>query len=161
MSPVRIALLLNLQTGYCRRAVRGIVAFGAELDWVVEVFAASNSSLRQLATWRPDGIIAHVLDPEIGKAVEELGVPTVNISSSVPDLSFPTIDSDHEKLGGMAADYFWNLGMRNFAFFGAADFGHSRDRETGFVRYLEEKNQTVATHYSGYTLRPPLSLVFR
>ena len=156
MEQPRIALALNLQTGYCRRAVMGIALAAQRFDWVLGEFKAEKDTLDVIKSWQPTGVIGHILEPEFGRVLMDLGIPLVNISSSVADeLPIPCVDSDHASVGKLAARYFWDSGTRNFAFFGSHKASFSIDRERGYREFLEKVNAPVSAFYSDYTIRPP------
>lgn len=127
----RIALMLNLQIGYCRRAIMGIAAYGRERFWLLEDMPAQFDSIALVKESSPDGIIAHVLDDRLGRALERLNVPVVNLSSNQINLKLPTIDADQNAVGKMAAEYYWELGYQHYAYFGSASAAFSRERERG------------------------------
>lgn len=151
----RIALLLNLQIGYCRRAIMGIAAYGRERSWMLEDMPAHIDSIALVRELAPDGIIAHVLDDPLGYALEALGLPVVNLSSNQINLALPTIDADQRAVGNLAADYYWDLGYQHYAYFGSASAAFSREREEGYREALNQRNATLDTKYLDYTLRPP------
>ncbi len=152
---LRIALLLNLQIGYCRRAIMGIAAYGRERSWLLEEMPAHTDSVQSFRESPPDGIIAHVLDDPLGVDLQSLDLPLVNLSSNQINLSIPTIDADQMAVGKMAADYFWGLGYQHYAFFGSASAAFSREREEGYRQGLQQAKVRVASKYLDYTLRPP------
>ncbi|MGC6457557.1 MAG: substrate-binding domain-containing protein [Akkermansiaceae bacterium] len=151
----RVALLLNLQIGYCRRAVTGIAAFAEKQGWLIEEMPATLESGERLARSRPDGVIAHVLDAPFAEMLAEIDCPVMSISSNISSLPFPAVDVDHVAVGRLAADYLDRLGRVNFAFFGSRTAGFSLDRELGFAEVLKSRGHTISRHYAGYVLRPP------
>lgn len=155
LSHRRVALLLNLQIGYCRRAVAGISAYAARKNWLLEEMPASEASRSRLMLSRPYGIIAHVLDQSVAELLVQTERPVVSLSSTITDLPFPTIDVDHEAVGRLAAEHFLELGYRTFAFMGSATAGFSLEREAGFAGKLSQHGFTVESHHAEYVLRPP------
>ena len=151
----RIALMLNLQIGYCRRAIMGIAAYGREQFWLLEDMPSQIDSIALVKESAPDGIIAHVLDDRLGRALERLRVPVVNLSSNQVNLKLPTIDADQNAVGKMAADYYWELGYQHFAYFGSASAAFSKEREEGYRRTLQRMKVSFDAMYLDYNLRPP------
>lgn len=107
-----MALLLNLQVGYCRRVVTGVAAWAEKKGWLLEEMPATPDSKDRLLKSRPDGVIAHVLDLPFAEALEDVGFPVVSVSSNVPRLPFPAVDVDHLSVGRLVADYLLDLGRR-------------------------------------------------
>ena len=66
----RVALLLNLQVGYCRRVVTGVAAWAEKEGWLLEEMPATLESRERLVRSRPDGVIAGLSD---GKVVIDFG----------------------------------------------------------------------------------------
>ncbi len=151
----RVALLLNLQIGYCRRAVTGISAYAAKKHWLLEEMPASEAARSRLMLSQPHGIIGHVLDEPVAEMLKQTGRPVVSISSTITDLPFPTIDVDHHSVGRLAAEHLLELGYRTFAFLGSAKAGFSLEREAGFSTELSKRGFKVESHHAEYVLRPP------
>jgi len=151
----RVALLLNLQVGYCRRIVTGVAAFAERQGWLLEEMPATLESKERLVRSRPDGVIAHVLDESFAEMLEKIKCPVVSVSSNLSTLSFPSVDVNHAAVGKLAAEYLFELGRANFAFFGSLTAGFSLARELGFSNELEAKGYDVDRHYADYVLRPP------
>ena len=95
----RVALLLNLQIAYCRRAVIGISAYAARKGWLLEEMPASAAATSRLIKAEPYGIIPHVLDDQVAEMLTQIARPTVSISSTITNLPFPTLDVDHHAVG--------------------------------------------------------------
>ena len=152
---LRVALLLNLQVGYCRRAVTGVAAFAEKEGWLLEEMPATPESRDRLMRSGPDGVIAHILDEPLAEILGGIECPVVSVSSNLPSLPFPAVDVDHVAVGKMAADYLLDLGRRHFAFFGSSTAGFSLDRELGYVEVLGRNGYEVERYYAEYVLRPP------
>jgi len=151
----RIILLLNLQIGYCRRAIRGIAAFASKKKWLLEELPATTESVALFTQIAPAGVIAHVLDKDFGQILERVDCPVVSISSNQEELNLPSIDADQAAVGRLAAEYFWELGYRAFAYFGSATASFSMQRERGYSDFLESHGIAVRTNHIDYTLRAP------
>lgn len=151
----RVALLLNLQVGYCRRVVTGVAAWAEREGWLLEEMPATLESRERLISSQPDGVIAHVLDRPFAEMLEDVDCPVVSVSSNLPSISFPAVDVDHAAVGRMAAEYLFDLGRRNFAFFGSSTAAFSLDRELGFSEVLGGKGYGISRRYAEYVLRPP------
>lgn len=151
----RVAILLNLQTGKCRRAILGIAAYAEPRAWRLQEAAAETAALRELAKWHADGVIAHVLDRSLADELAKLSIPVVSISDAVIDSPLTSIDSDHGVVGEMAAQYFLRRGYRHFGFFGASTTVYSVQRQSAFVKTIRQEGREVSIHHAGYAIRPP------
>ena len=155
LSDRRISLLMNLQIGYCRRAVAGVSAYAAQKGWLLEEMPATSEVQRRLELSQPMGIIAHVLDETLCQTLRKFSCPVVSISSTLEDLPFPAFDVNNTVVGELACDYFLNLSYSNFAFFGSSVAGFSRQREQSFARALAREGFDLDISHANYTLRPP------
>lgn len=150
----RVALILGQDLGYCRQVIRGVQAFAGERgNWIFRDAPPDLSLIPALAEWEPAGIIAHLFDPEVAKALMGLGKPIVNVTSTL-DLKLPLVEVDHVAIGAMAAEHFLNSGFRNFGYFGSSVAGFSRDRERGFRQRLTSEGLRVSAQYAEYLPRP-------
>lgn len=152
----RIALLMNVDGGFCRDALAGIQAYAIEHGhWVFHREPPEPEVLRPLGEWRPHGVIAHVLAPEFARGVARLRLPTVDLAYTVPGLGLPVVDADHTAVGRMAAEYFLDRGFVKFGFFGSGRAPYSRDREAAFRQRLAESGFDVSVCHAEYLPRLP------
>lgn len=133
----------------------GIAAFARTRGWLLEEMSASNASLKSIRQSRPDGIIAHILDAGMGRQIEKLNIPAVNLSSTQTTLKLPSIDADQHIVGALAAEYFLDRGYQHYAFFGSPTAAFSKERENGYIQALEDCHKDIQRMYLDYTLRPP------
>ncbi len=133
----------------------GIAAYGRDRSWLLEEMPAHHDSITSVKAFRPHGVIAHVLDDRLGRSLERLRIPVVNLSSNQVNLSLPTIDADQFEVGRMAANYYWDLGYKHYAFLGSASASFSQEREQGYRDYLQNREGTLSVKHLEYTLRPP------
>jgi LacI family transcriptional regulator len=147
-SSLRIGLVFSHSLAYCRGILRGIRQYAeAEPHWVFMPVAPDLRSIQALRPLKPDGVIAHIFSDELAKALGRLGVPVVNVSSVLPDLTIPRVGVDDHACGCLAADHFLERGLRHFAFAGHRDHAYSLRRETGFRQTIESKGLRVDCYY--------------
>ena len=88
----RVAFLMDRAFGYNREVLRGIQNWmSTESKWVVHHATGEPYELPALREWQPDGIIAHVTNPELAEGLLAWGGPVVNTSSALPELRFPLV----------------------------------------------------------------------
>ena len=157
---LRIALSLNVQHGYARETMRGILdaamphqGFGnaparrqrGSQQWQFQLFAriddpSGHRQLREMRSFAPHGIIYENLRLQ---NYEKLGCTLRNVLEPIPGPKvelypfctrpkWPAISSDDLAVGRLAAEHFQGLGLRHFAFFGDAFHEYSRLRRVGF-----------------------------
>ena len=134
----KIAVLAPDQESY--PTVMGVVHYGRERgNWNVFVeLDVDIATFRRLRSWDGHGVIAHVSTPEKAKAIRELSVPVVNLSSAIERLSVPRVTTDQEAIGASAARHLMERGFTRFAFLGIRGLWFSHLRQRGFERCVRE-----------------------
>jgi LacI family transcriptional regulator len=131
--PQRIALLMSQDAGFHRQVLLGIHAYaGRAKHWLFHNAPPTQHVLRPLAEWNPHGIIAHLADAKIGRAVLKLGKPTVDTASMIEGLDIPAVDVDHAAVAQLAAEHLLARGHRHFGYFGSGWARYSQRRLASF-----------------------------
>jgi LacI family transcriptional regulator len=161
--PRRVALLIETSKSFGRGVLRGIDRYIREHGpWSIflEPRALGSSPPRWLATWKGDGIIARISDPKIARAVRRSGRPVVNLSSSLPELRFPCIETNPRTQAQLAFAHLLERGFRDFGF--VADERHhprwSRkvgERFAELVRAAGHRFHEIELRRGGRGGRPP------
>lgn len=115
----RILLLVETSRGFGRRVIEGIMRFALEKDnWMV--FLEDRGLLGKEPYWlrkmECNGIIARTATPQTTRIFNELSIPVVELLGD-GKTSKAEVYSDTNLLGQMAAEHFWERGLRQFAFF--------------------------------------------
>lgn len=161
MRPRRIALLLGQDIGYCRKVLSGILSYvPQDSRWIHRDSSPDVRIIPFLRKWTPDGIIAHIFDPEIAEALRQFGCPIVNTTDTLPDSNIPRVETNNLAVGKMAARYFLSKGFSNFGYVGSSSANFSIDRETGFRGELEQRGFSVSTCHAQYLPRPSLERIW-
>lgn len=92
----------------------------------------------RLSGWDGDGLIVAIDTRDELHRIMGKRVFSVNVSSRLPDLPIPTVVSDNEAIGALAANHLLATGLKNFAFAGPMDLDHNVKRYAGFRRTLEK-----------------------
>lgn len=138
---LRIGLLIESSRGYGRELLRGIAAYGrTHGSWV---FYHEERDLgaplpKNLAQWRPHGIIARLTSVKQARQVRQLNVPTVDLYQEEPAAQVPGITIRPETLSRLAADHFLQRGFTHFAYCGFPGVPFSDYRAKAFVEYLAQ-----------------------
>jgi LacI family transcriptional regulator len=85
----------------------------------------------QLATMRPDGIIANIQQNTLA-AFQALQVPVVKIGSRGPGQAFPTVEMDNDQAGRVAASHLVGLGLPALGCVVVKDAAWAQARAGGF-----------------------------
>ncbi|MGD9635455.1 MAG: substrate-binding domain-containing protein [Pirellulales bacterium] len=153
----KIALLIETSKSYGRGILRGIDRYVKEhVPWSLYLEPRALGTLPPpwLGRWKGDGIIARISDPKIAEIVLNVDLPTVNLSSAMPDLKFPCIESSPRTQARMAACHLLERGFQNFAFCGdGGQFNNWSLRVEGyfraFLRHSGRSGMTIADRYLG------------
>jgi LacI family transcriptional regulator len=137
----RIALLMGQDLAFSRDVIRGIRAYALRRP----------NCLASLRQWKPDGIIADIVDGDIARRLLRLRRPIVDTAFWIEHAKIPVVDVDNRAVGRMAAEYLLSRGFRQFAFFGNVA-AYSGLREKGFVERLAESGVEAAV-FHGEPLR--------
>jgi LacI family transcriptional regulator len=125
---------------YVRAVLRGVRDYVRRHEgWSIELHP---ESIRDLLSARPpgsiDGLIAQITRVPNMQLCVDRGVPTVNYSTSLPDLIVPRACSDDYAAGVMGAEHLLERGFRTLGYIGLYDDGEaprhhfSRERGRGF-----------------------------
>lgn len=163
MLEFRVAVLLPMEIGYGRGVMQGIGQFvsGANRDdqhvnWRVYRSAPSTRVLPLMKRWKPHGVIAHVADIELARALSRIRPPVVNTTSTVSEWTGPLVEVDHDEIGRLAAEHFLSRGFRNFGYLGSKSAGFSISREAAFRREIEAAGYAVESCHLNYLPWPPI-----
>jgi LacI family transcriptional regulator len=156
-STPKIALLIETSKSYGRGILRGIDRYVKEhVPWSMYLEPRALGTLPPpwLNRWQGDGIIARISDPKIAEIILNVDLPTVNLSSAMPDLKFPCIESSPRTQARMAARHLLERGFQNFAFCGdGGQFNNWSLRLEGYfrasLRHARRGGLTIADRYLG------------
>ncbi len=146
-SKKRVALVLQEISDHLRGNLLGILNY-VQKNRTWEVYtegALPRLPWERLSEWDGDGMIVAIDTRDELERVIKKSVPTVNVSSRLAELPVPTVVSDNEAIGNMAAQHLVERGLKNFAFVGPMDLDHNVKRLGGFSQTLEK---------AGYSCEP-------
>lgn len=130
----RVALLVETSMSYGREILHGVSQYmRANGPWTIyfEHRSLQDPAPPWLRGWHGDGIIT-TLVPKFGSLVLGTGIPTVDLDDQTPRSDLPTVQSDHEAIGALAAEHLLERGFTCLAFVGYPSFEWSRRRWAGF-----------------------------
>jgi LacI family transcriptional regulator len=137
----RVALLIESSHGYGRDLLVGIAQYlRIHGPWAVE-FEEGNPC-ETLPSWffnsKWDGAILRVKNKVVARTIHKLGLPAVDLYGGLPGLKIPTIRSDENVVGRLAAEHLLERGFRQFAFCGYNGTDWSDMRKAGFEQCVAE-----------------------
>lgn len=142
----RVALLLESDMAFDRAIARGVGEYiRSHTGWIILMDPMTEATLEGLHHWNPDGIITSIHLPAINDIATIKDIPMVGFGSyseaTDGHLKFPIVTSNQEEIGRMAARYFINKGLRNFAFCGGDEQAlWCKQRQDGFVEELQDND---------------------
>ena len=137
----RVALLIESSRAYGRGLLLGVARYVREHGpWSIFLQERSlgDACPGWLRSWEGDGVIARVEDRAMAQAILKLGVPAVDLRHLLPDLAMPTVRTDEEAVGRLAAEHLLERGFRQFAFCGFDGADYSDRRRAIFERRIAE-----------------------
>ena len=74
---------------------------------------------------------------------DSLSIPVVLRAGAIDYPNYPMLSGDYERIGEMAAEFFYKQHYLNYAFYGYTGLTWSNLRQHGFEEFLSKKNMTV------------------
>ncbi len=153
---------MGQESSFCRDVLGGIRIYAMHRKpWVFRNGPPRLEMIRPLREWKPHGIIAHLFDEQVARAVLRLRRPVVDIACTLPKLKIPTVDVDHTAVGRMAAEHFLDRGFRRFGFFGSSRARYAIAREASFRQRLAEAGFEVSSCHVEYVPQLPTAASWR
>ena len=142
--PPKVALMVETSNAYARGLLTGVKDYvRIHGPWNVHLseHGRGDRPPKWISNWDGDGIVARVENKHIARALADLRVPIVDLSSYRYLSSAPVATTDNALIAKLAFDHFRERGFRHFAFCGDNRFAWSvarggffdeRAREAGF-----------------------------
>ena len=117
------------------RFQRGVAQYVKEAGWHLNLDSIYSNILPR--GWRGDGCIAMAGREALVEFIQSLKVPVVDVTHQT-DSPYPRIHEDDHAIGVHAAEYFLNLGFRNFACYRTDPFAVPTVRSDSFAKVIQE-----------------------
>ena len=129
---MKIAVIVENSSWYGRQIIDGVAAYAqTESDWSLTWSNPRNPSFEsRLAGCQ--GVIARITTDDMARTLRRTGLPVVDVFCASESADFYGVDSDHETIGRMAAEYFVSKRYSNLAFAGFKGVSFSEMRLRGF-----------------------------
>ncbi|MDO5553976.1 MAG: XylR family transcriptional regulator [Planctomycetia bacterium] len=134
----KILLLVESSTSYGRDILQGISQYATERNhwWFNIEPRGISEGASALKRWHGDGIISRVVDRKSHVSIRRSGIPFVELLYN----NHSEIRCSDKAIAAMAADYFLQLGFKNFAFFSFGGTGWIQDRKKAFALECKRLN---------------------
>lgn len=158
----RIALLLDRSLSFVRGVLQGIRAYAANRpQWIVRDGPPRLYMVNRVREWKPHGIIAGLVLPQVANALIRMRTPLVDTAYALPGLNVPTVDVDHAAVGRMAAEYYLERKFVRFAFYGSPSARYAEVEEQAFRRRVAQDGYAVSSCYTDFLPDTKASALWR
>ena len=154
----RIAVMIETSRAYGRALMEGIAAHAqAAGDWRLRSLA--NDRLGAAGLREYDGVILRLADRRTAARILASGTPAVDVyGGGTPRI--PVSDSDHRRIGALAAEFFLKRGFRSLAWCGIDGLGFSDRRGTAFCAAVASAGFTPLRYARPRRIRADSSLFY-
>ncbi|MHC5544175.1 substrate-binding domain-containing protein, partial [Singulisphaera rosea] len=142
--PLHVAFIVETSMAYGREILHGMAQYVRENGpWTIffEPRSLQDPAPPWLRDWDGDGIIT-TLFPQFSEIILGTKIPTVDLDDQTPSSKLPTVQSDQEAIGALAAEHLLERGFTQFAYFGYSQFEWSRRRRDGFAETVRAAGYT-------------------
>lgn len=144
MKLTRIGLAVNHSLAYYRGVLRGVARYAeSKPEWLFTSVIPEDPMVRELARFRPAGLIASVHTEPLRRALCRWRRPVVNVSGVLSVPEFPSVRTDNVPVGQLAADHFLERGLRHFGYLGPPHLQYATERRAAFCQALENKGHAT------------------
>lgn len=143
---LNILLQVNIEQAALRQLVRGVSEYARKHGpWRVDLDERPRPEmLRRRKLGEFDGIIFDGSNLPLRKAVRKTGLPAVAVATPKAIKGIPTVVSDHEGIGRMAAEHMLDRGLTEFGYVEMTTGPFAHPRGLAFARELERRGRRCA-----------------
>ncbi len=146
----KVALVYPLAVPHMTMFVRGVMDYAEQHGgWSLttsppSLIGAGEEPLRleDIRGWPGDGVMAAILNKTDIRTAHRLGIPVLNMASTLYETGIPRVRPDHYAMGRLAAEHLLERGLRRLAYYGFKGFWFSEERCRGFVECAEQAGAT-------------------
>lgn len=146
-----VALIIETSSVYGRDLLSGIVRYmRIHEQW--SVFLEQRDLWKQppawLNDWHGDGIISRATTPKLLEAIQNTGVPLVEVTDRHGEVDLPQVRSDDDAIGRMGAEHLLERGFQRFGFCGFRGEAWSQRREAAFADSVREHSGACCASFN-------------
>ncbi|MFK7788840.1 MAG: substrate-binding domain-containing protein [Phycisphaeraceae bacterium] len=137
----KVAVLVDTSTGWGRRMISGVTGYAHKRGpWHVWVEPRGRSEHLTLPPdWNGDGIIARISTARMADALDQLGVPVVNVSGiEIKGRAYPTVTTDSLATAKLTAEHFLDRGFKHYAYLGPMKHSYVRGHYESLGKVLQD-----------------------
>ncbi|SIN79426.1 transcriptional regulator, AraC family [Singulisphaera sp. GP187] len=155
---LNVALFLETSHSYARETLHGIRSYVREHGPWKFRFSEQGRGVEPppwLARWKGDGILARMENDRLARAIDETGLPVVDVSCYRLLRTMPSVEPDPVEIARLAVDHLLERGLKHFGFCGVPGVPWSDLRGSSFARSLAEAGHDC--HLFRRTVVQPIS----
>ena len=154
----RVLLWIESSRAYGRGCLMGVAAYCATHSrWrTYHVEHTLEADLPDFfGSMKFDGVIARAENDKVAEALQNLGVPVVDLRGSYHPRNGRMIDTDPAACAELAFEHFWARGMTTMAFCGYNNVDYSDRRRDAFLEYAHQRGVKPHVYESASPPRQP------
>ncbi|MGA2032539.1 MAG: DNA-binding transcriptional regulator [Thermoguttaceae bacterium] len=144
--------MIETSSFYGRCLLQGIATYANERGpWKFyhHGYLTDDKFARRLRPWRPDGIIARIVSPQVSRQIRALGLPTVDLLHETSHVQMPQVIPDQPAIVRLAVDHLWECGLRQLAYAGFRGVRFSDQRSRCFCDYTKQREYPASVFTEG------------
>jgi LacI family transcriptional regulator len=135
--PRSIAVCIDTRDGAGRYRLQGVSQYIRQLGWrMMLVRTQGKAAAEQVASLKPEGIIAYVANRQLIAVARRLNVPLVDTALGENPVPM-SVSLDDVSIARVAAAHLAETGLKHFAYCGVQGRPASELRRKGFAEYFE------------------------
>ena len=147
----QVALLIESSRVYGRGLLQGIATFAREQgNWSLrhQEMSINADPPHWLSKWRGDGILVRAETPKMVHAIQDLGVPAIDLRCLRSTGKIPGFDTDSASVVRLAVDHLRERGFMRFGFCGFGGANYSVCRLIEMRKYVQSLGYDVVAYES-------------
>lgn len=150
----KVALLIETSREFGRSFLYGVARYSrTHGPWMFyKETGGLEDSVSKIKNWGADAVITRTL--KNAESLHSLNIPIIHmVHGEVKDSPCPSVVTDNENIGRMAAEHFLDCGFQNFAFCGFDTLTWSVQRGQFFEQFLQKAGFSVNFYTQPKSLR--------
>lgn len=137
-----MGVLVETSRAYGRGVASGVIEYARQHDWIL--YPQESGLLHGLPPWlkrvRLDGLIADIYTRRMAHQLKRLNLPVVDTYCEGLLETAPSVETDPDSAGQLAADFLIQAGFTRFAFCGYRGIYFSDSREQAFRKSIASRS---------------------
>ena len=143
---MKIAVFSESSSEYGRRLIDGVAAYALKASDLRLTWINPDARPSRQAFDGCDGVVARIANDAIARRLMRTGLPVVDVFCQRPYPGFFGVNSDHGKIGRLAAEHLLAKRYENFAFVGFLGVSFSDKRRRAFLEALDAEGRAAAVY---------------